>query len=131
MPARRRATRARRCPRTPARRRRRCRTPERRRRRRLHARGPAAAAVRAGARRRWLYTWGLGLLVAAGALVPALGLERHFVVLLALYGSHHIVRQHLGLLRVYERLNEPPSRLDHVLGRLALELGLYACVLHD
>ncbi|MEB3198399.1 MAG: hypothetical protein VKP62_14460 [Candidatus Sericytochromatia bacterium] len=83
------------------------------------------------ARRRPLYTWGLPLVMAAGLLVPALGLEAPFTAFLALYGSHHIIRQHVGFLRVYQGLNEPVPTLDQGLDRLAFELGLYACVLHE
>jgi hypothetical protein len=83
------------------------------------------------ARRRRLYTWGIPFVMLAGLVVPATGLEDPFVAFVALYGSHHIVRQHVGFLKIYQGLNEPYSRLDRFLDRMALELGLYTCIVHD
>jgi hypothetical protein len=82
------------------------------------------------ARRKTLYTWGLPVIMASGLLVPALHLEAPFVAFMAIYGSHHIIRQHVGFLKLYQGLNDPPGP-DRLLDRLALELALYACVLHD
>lgn len=82
------------------------------------------------ARRRHLYTWGLPVIMGLGLLVPWLHLEAPFVAFMAIYGSHHIIRQHVGFLKLYQGLNDAPGP-DRLLDRLALELGLYACVLHD
>lgn len=80
-------------------------------------------------RRPWLYFLGLPLLMASGLLIPWLGLDGPFVAFMALYGSHHIVRQHVGLMRAYQVLNEGGSQaFDQRLDRLAFELALYACV---
>ena len=83
------------------------------------------------ARRRPVYLYGLPLLMLAGFAIPAFGLDAWFIAFLAMYGSHHIVRQHVGFLKIYQGLNEAPQAPDRLIDRLALELGLYACVLHD
>lgn len=83
------------------------------------------------ARRRHLYTWGLPLVMASGLLIPYFKLDAYFVAFMALYGSHHIIRQHVGFMKIYQGLNDDPNRLDRTLDRVAFELGLYACVLQD
>jgi hypothetical protein len=83
------------------------------------------------ARRRGLYTWGIPLVMAAGFLVQATRIEALFTAFVALYGSHHIIRQHVGFLKIYQGLNEPHARFDRLLDRAALEIGLYTCILHD
>lgn len=83
-------------------------------------------------RRPWLYWVGLPLVMASGLLVPYLHLEGPFIAFTALYGSHHIVRQHVGLMRAYQVLNgEGGASFDARLDRLCLELVLYACILHE
>lgn len=82
-------------------------------------------------RRRWLYTAGIPVLMAGGLLIPWLGLESYFIAFMALYGSHHIVRQHIGFVKIYQGLNEPYQAVDRLIDRLAMELCLYACIIHD
>lgn len=82
-------------------------------------------------RRKGLYTWGLPLFMLSGLLIPLLGIDAYFIAFMALYGSHHIVRQHLGFLRIYQGLNEKTNPWDRWIDRLALEISLYACILHD
>lgn len=83
------------------------------------------------ARRRPLYVYGLPALMALGLVIPWFGLDAWFIAFMAMYGSHHIVRQHVGFMKIYQGLNDPFRPADRLLDRLALELGLYACVLHD
>lgn len=83
------------------------------------------------ARRRTLYIWGIPALMASGLAIPLLGLDTYFIAFMAMYGSHHIVRQHVGFLKIYQGLNEPYRRVDRLIDRAALELGLYACVIGD
>lgn len=83
------------------------------------------------ARRRKTYVYGLPALMLAGLAIPALGLDAWFIAFMAMYGSHHVVRQHVGFMKIYQGLNDPLRPADRLIDRLALELGLYACVLHD
>jgi hypothetical protein len=83
------------------------------------------------ARRRRLYTWGVPIFMAAGLVVPFFGIEDLFLPFMALYGSHHIIRQHVGFLKIYQGLNDDRAPIDRFLDRAALEIGLYACVLSD
>jgi hypothetical protein len=83
------------------------------------------------ARRRRLYTVGLPLLVAAGCALHAGGFERELVTVLALYGSWHVIRQHVGLARLYAMLNERPSAFDRALDEAMLVVGMGACVLRN
>lgn len=83
-------------------------------------------------RRPWIYFLGLPLLMASGLLIPYFKLDGAFIAFMALYGSHHIIRQHVGLMRAYQVLNEGgSSAFDQRLDRAAFELALYACVLTD
>jgi hypothetical protein len=83
------------------------------------------------ARRRRVYVYGLPALCAAGLAIPWFGLDAWFIAFMAMYGSHHVVRQHVGFMKIYQGLNDGPAPVDRLLDRAALELGLYACVLHD
>lgn len=83
------------------------------------------------ARRRNVYVFGLPALMLAGLLIPYFQLDAWFIAFMAMYGSHHIVRQHVGFMKIYQGLNDPFRAVDRWIDRLALELGLYACVLHD
>lgn len=82
-------------------------------------------------RRRRLYTWGLPLLMGLGFLTLPLGLEAWIIGLAALYGSYHIVRQHAGLVRMYQQLNEPQRRFDQRLDIVCLQGALYSFVFYD
>lgn len=82
-------------------------------------------------RRKHLYTWGLLLVLLSGFVFEPSGLEPWAIGLAALYGSYHIVRQHVGLVRVYHRLNEPQRRFDQRLDTICFQLALFAFVVYD
>jgi hypothetical protein len=82
-------------------------------------------------RRRRLYTWGLPLIVLSGFLIPVTGAEDAFVAFVTLYGSHHIIRQHVGFVHIYTALNERPSKLDRIIDQVAFQGCLYTCLLND
>ncbi len=82
-------------------------------------------------RRQPLYIWGLPLFILCGCLLESSRLEPWIIGLMALYGSWHIVRQHLGFVRLYHSLNEPERPFDARLDALCLQIALLACVVYD
>lgn len=82
-------------------------------------------------RRKHLYTWGLVLILLSGFLFEPTGLEPWAVGLAALYGSYHIVRQHMGFIRVYHSLNEPERIVDHRLDRWCFQIAMLSFVVYD
>lgn len=82
-------------------------------------------------RRRGLYTWGLAVFVTAGFVVLALGYEAELIVLAAVYGTWHIIRQHAGLLKAYKILNRDLEPLDNWLDGLLFYTGMFACLFND
>lgn len=82
-------------------------------------------------RHRRLHTWGLGAFVVVGAIVTALGFGRQLIVVAAIYGSWHIIRQHWGLLRAYKARNDDTGRADHVIDSLLFYAGMIGFLLHD
>lgn len=83
------------------------------------------------ARRKALYTWGLPLIMLSGLIFPLMGWDPWMIGLAALYGSYHIVRQHMGLVRMYHHLNEPTRALDHKLDIWCFQLALMGLVVYD
>jgi hypothetical protein len=83
------------------------------------------------ARRRGLYTWGLAAFVAAGFVFVALDWEAHLIVLAAVYGTWHIIRQHAGLMKAYKILNRDLDPIDNRLDFLTFYVGMFACLLND
>ena len=83
------------------------------------------------ARRRGLYTWGLGALIVLGWVLVWAGLKTHLIVFAAFYGSWHIVRQHSGFLKAYKGLNRDTERVDDILDGGIFYAGLLAFILHD
>ncbi len=78
-----------------------------------------------------LYTWGLALFLLSGFLFVPSGMEPWAIGLVSLYGSWHIVRQHLGFVRLYHGLNEPERALDHRLDAWCIQIALLSCVVYD
>lgn len=83
------------------------------------------------ARRRKLYTWGLGGFVGAGYVFLLLGWEGYLIVGAAVYGTWHIIRQHWGFLKIYKALNDDRAPLDNVLDAAAYFTGMFACFFND
>lgn len=82
-------------------------------------------------RRRTMHTWGLGLFLAAGALVALLGLEKELIVVAAVFGTWHIIRQHSGFLRLYKGINNDRAPIDNWLDFGAFYTGAFACLIND
>ncbi|MCS7019813.1 MAG: hypothetical protein RMJ87_05895 [Cytophagales bacterium] len=82
-------------------------------------------------RRRFLYTWGLGLFIIAGFLITALGWESELIVFAAVFGTWHIIRQHYGFLRAYKKLNQDTEELDNWLDYGMFYSGTFACFFND
>lgn len=83
------------------------------------------------ARRRGLYTWGIGVLVAIGFLVTALGGQATLIVFAALYGTWHIIRQHAGLIKAYKIINDDLEPIDNWLDGVTFYTGMFACFFND
>jgi len=83
------------------------------------------------AKRRTLYTWGLGGFIAAGFVFLALGWEAYLIVGAAIYGTWHIIRQHYGFLKIYKGLNDDRAPLDNVLDAAAFYTGMFSCFFYD
>jgi hypothetical protein len=82
-------------------------------------------------RRQWTHTVGIALFVAVGYVVWAMHWQVQLVVFSAMFGSWHIVRQHWGLLRMYQTLNGELHALDLWLDRMLFHTGMAACLLYD
>lgn len=82
-------------------------------------------------RRRGLYTWGIAAFVAVGFLVAFQGWEAELIVLAAIYGTWHIIRQHWGFLKAYKILNGDLEPLDNGLDALTFYTGMFACLFND
>jgi hypothetical protein len=83
------------------------------------------------ARRRRLYTWGLGGFIAAGYVFLLLGWEGYLIVGAAIYGTWHIIRQHYGFIKIYKGLNGDRAPLDNVLDAAAFFVGMFSCFAND
>jgi hypothetical protein len=79
----------------------------------------------------WLFAIGPGVLIVSAALsaggarwsrVPFIG----YLVLVGLWAYWHVVRQHHGIVRLYQRKNEQPSRADYWIDFLLIHVGLTA-----
>ncbi len=81
--------------------------------------------------RRGLYTWGLLGFITAGFIITALKLEAWLIVVAAIYGTWHIIRQHAGFVKMYKVLNEDLEPLDNRLDFLLFYTGMFACFFHD
>lgn len=82
-------------------------------------------------RRKTLYTWGLPIFVILGVWLESQQLEPWLIGFAALYGSYHIVRQHLGFIRLYHHLNEPQRKFDHRLDAWCFQIILICFVVYD
>jgi hypothetical protein len=83
------------------------------------------------ARRRQLYTWGLGGFIAAGYGFLLLGWEAYLIVGAAIFGTWHIIRQHYGFIKIYKALNDDRAPLDNYLDAAAYFTGMFACFFND
>ena len=83
------------------------------------------------ARHKTTHTYGLAAFVAVGFGVAAAGLESQLIVVAAIYGSWHIVRQHWGFLRIYKALNDDFSPIDDWLDGILFYAGMAALILYD
>lgn len=82
-------------------------------------------------RRRTLHTWGLAAFLLAGVIVYAGGWEAHLIVVAAIFGTWHIIRQHYGFLRIYKSLNDDRHPLDNWLDFGTFYTGMFACFFND
>lgn len=73
----------------------------------------------------------LAAFVALGFLFAAFNLDSELVVIAAIWGSFHIVRQHWGILRAYQVVNGDNERVDRVLDALVFYGGMLAFLLYD
>lgn len=80
-------------------------------------------------RRRGLYTWGLVGCVVGGLGITAYGAEAQLIVVAAIFGTWHIMRQHAGFLKLYKRLNADWAPIDNGLDALTFYTGMCACLL--
>ncbi|HEX8551774.1 MAG TPA: hypothetical protein VF681_09490 [Abditibacteriaceae bacterium] len=83
------------------------------------------------AKRRTLYTWGLAGFIAVGFVVVALGLEAQLIVFAAIYGTWHIIKQHMGLIRAYKIINDDLHPIDNWLDSATFYIGMFACLFND
>ena len=82
-------------------------------------------------RHRATHTYGLAAFIAIGFGVAAMRLERELIVVAAIYGSWHIVRQHWGFLRIYKALNDDFSPVDDWIDGVLFYAGMAALILYD
>jgi hypothetical protein len=82
-------------------------------------------------RRRFLYTWGLGLFIVAGFLITAMGWESELIVFASVFGTWHIIRQHYGFIRAYKSLNNDTEDIDDWLDYGLFYSGTFACFFND
>lgn len=82
-------------------------------------------------RHRATHTYGLAAFIAIGFGVAAMRLERELIVVAAIYGSWHIVRQHWGFLRIYKALNDDFSPIDDWIDGVLFYAGMAALILYD
>jgi len=82
-------------------------------------------------RHRATHTYGLAAFIALGFGLAAMGLDRQLIVVAAIYGSWHIVRQHWGFLRIYKALNDDFSPIDDWLDGVLFYAGMAALILYD
>lgn len=83
------------------------------------------------ARHRTTHTLGLVAFIAVGFGIAAMGWQHHLIVVAAIYGSWHIVRQHWGFLRIYKALNDDHAPIDEWLDGLLFYTGMAALILYD
>lgn len=82
-------------------------------------------------RRKTLYTWGLAAFIAAGFVFLAFGWEGQLIVGAAIYGTWHIIRQHVGLIKAYKILNRDLEPIDNWLDFSMFYTGMFACLFND
>lgn len=71
-------------------------------------------------RRRFLYTYGLGILLFSGLLLFYWGYYEYFLTVLSLFGIWHILRQNIGLLKLYQKRDRSLPAFDKVLDQTLL-----------
>lgn len=82
-------------------------------------------------RRPYLYTIGLASFIIAGLVVTGMGYIKEMIVVAAIFGFWHVVRQHYGFLRAYKRVNGDFSRIDNYLDSITFYTGMLACFLNN
>lgn len=82
-------------------------------------------------RNTFTHTLGLSAFIIGGFVIAAHGWEAQLVVVAALYGSWHIVRQHWGFVRVYKAKNDDFEPIDNVLDAVTFYAGMAAMLVHD
>lgn len=83
-------------------------------------------------RRRFaLHTAGLVAFIAGGLYLNAMGWWSELIVCAAFYGSWHIIRQHWGFVKLYQKLNGDFAKVDLWLDAAVFYLGMFAFLLHD
>jgi hypothetical protein len=82
-------------------------------------------------KRKGLYTWGIGAFVGVGLFVMAMGWEAQLIVLAAIFGTWHIIRQHVGLIKAYKILNRDNEPIDNWLDFSTFYVGMFSCLFND
>lgn len=80
---------------------------------------------------RLLSTWGFTLLVFAAIGVTAYGGSQQFEAFFDLFGAFHIIRQNVGLIKAYMRLNNDMNPLNNRIDLMVYYIGMFACVLRE
>lgn len=70
-------------------------------------------------------------LICIGAGFAYLELDAELIIIAAIWGSYHIMRQHWGLLRAYQSLNADHHVVDRWLDLLVFHVGFIAFFLYD
>jgi hypothetical protein len=83
------------------------------------------------AHRKTLYTWGIAAFIVGGLIVTAFGWEAQLIVGTAIYGTWHIIRQHVGLVKAYKVLNGDWEPIDNWLDLGTFYTGMFACLFKD
>jgi hypothetical protein len=83
------------------------------------------------ARHRLTHTVGLAAFIVAGFVLAGLGYLRQLIVVAAIWGSWHIIRQHWGFLRAYKAVNGDTARIDDLLDGALFYSGMLGFLLYD
>lgn len=83
------------------------------------------------AKRKNLYTWGLGGFIAVGFVFMFLKWEAYLIVGAAIYGTWHIIKQHWGFIKIYKALNDDREPVDNVIDGAAYFIGMFSCFFND
>ena len=78
-----------------------------------------------------MHTWGIVAFITAGLIVYRLGYRGEMIVAAATYGSYHIMRQHWGLIKAYKDINGDHARLDEVMDKTMLYVGMLSAMIHE